>query len=171
MQRERAVETARAVLTDGAFSRADAVALALHVLEIYQQRDFEDAFSPSASPIGGGENPAAPAIAPVSKKSDAVSPARNLEAPSGASILFPKEADTITDVNQVETNAATIPTVYPTAGMGWQDEQIARWLEGHASGYEHGGHHDIAKAHRKRALQVRRRDYLDEPSVPSKKGS
>lgn len=170
MEREKAIETARAILTDSTVSRADAMALALHVLETYQQRDFEDAFSPSASPIGGGENPAAPAIAPVSKKSDAASPARNLGAPSGASVLFPKEAETLTDVNREATNAATVPTVYPTAGMGWQDEQIARWLEGHAAGYEHGGHHDIAQAHRKRAFQVRRRDYLDDTSPPSKKG-
>lgn len=166
MKRERAIETARSVLADSAFSRADAMALALHVLEFYQAQDFEDAFSPSASPIGGGENPAAPALAPVSKKSSAASPARNLGAPSGASVLFPKEAETLQDV----TNAATVPTVYPTTGMAWQDEQIARWLEGHAAGYEHGGLHDIAQAHRKRAFQVRRRDYLDDSSPSGREG-
>lgn len=157
MNREEAIETARAVLADGANSRADAVALALHVLEVAQ--DIDGAFSPSASSSGGGASPAAPAHAPVSTKSVAASPARNLGGPSGQ--FDPKEADTQTDIGKTDTNAATIPTVYPTAGMGWQDEQIAVWLEEHAAGYEHGGQHDIAKSHRKRAMQIRRREYLE----------
>ena len=179
MNRAKAIETARAVLSGGTDTRADAVALALYVLEVNQ--GIEGAFSPSAPSVGGGVSPAAPALAPVSKKSDAASSARNLGGPSGRCKLHPrenpspfcatcsaepfdpKEADTFTDVGKTDTNAATIPTVYPTSGLAWQDEQIAVWLEGHAAGYEHGGQHDVAKAHRKRAMQVRRREYLEKP--------
>ena len=163
MNRAKAIETARAVLSGGTDTRADAVALALYVLEVNQ--GIEGAFSPSAPSVGGGVSPAAPALAPVSKKSDAASPARNLGGPSGRGQLDfdPKEADTLTEVGETDTNAATVPTVYPTSGLAWQDEQIAVWLEGHAAGYEHGGQHDVAKAHRKRAMQVRRREYLEKP--------
>ena len=164
MNRAKAIETARAVLSGGTETRADAVALALYVLEVNQ--GIEGAFSPSAPSVGGGVSPAAPALAPVSKKSDAASSARNLGGPSGRRGQFdfdPKEADTLTEVGKTDTNAATVPTVYPTSGLAWQDEQIAVWLEGHAAGYEHGGQHDVAKAHRKRAMQIRRREYLEKP--------
>jgi hypothetical protein len=65
------------------------------------------------------------------------------------------------------TNAATIPTIYPTAGMSWQDERIAAWLESHAAGYEHGGFFDTAQTLRKKAMQIRRREYLDEAKQTS----
>jgi len=189
VNRAKAIESARAVLAGGTDTRADAVALALYVLEVNQS--IEGAFSPSAPSVGGGVSPAAPALAPVSKKSDAASSARNLGGPSGPCTrcgivpkgpqedcilgaevpgagtephsFDPKEADTLTEVGRTDTNAATVPTVYPTSGLAWQDEQIAVWLEGHAAGYEHGGLHDIAKAHRKRAMQIRRREYLEKP--------
>ncbi len=185
MQHAQAIETARAVL-DSSHSHADAVALALYVLSL---KDIEGAFSPSASSCGGGFDPAAPASAPVSMKSDAASPARNLGAPSGACTkcgqvprvpyedciagaevpgggtvphFIPKELPTERDVNRDVTNAATIPTICPTAGMSWQDEKIAVWLEGHAKGYDHGGFIDIAQVLRKKAMKVRRREYLEE---------
>lgn len=161
MDRTRAIETARAIL-DSSHSHADAVALALHVLNMDEKEDIEDAFSPSASSSGGGASPAAPALAPVSTKSSAVSPARNPGGPSGRQFEFSKEADTAKDIGKTETNAATIPTVYPTVGLAWQDEKIATWLEGHAKGYEHGGHFDTAKTLRKKAMQIRRREYLDD---------
>lgn len=153
MDRIQAIETARAVL-DSSYSHADSVALALYVLGL---QDIEGAFSPSASSSEGGENPVAPANAPVFTKSVAASSARHLGGPSGQ-FAFPKEAETLTDV----TNAATVPTVYPTAGMSWQDEKIAVWLEGHAKGYEHGGFIDVAKALRKKAGKIRRREYLED---------
>ncbi len=155
MERTRAIETARAVL-DNSHSHADAVALALHVLALDVAKDIEDAFSPSASSSGGGASPAAPAIAPVSTKSGAASPARNLGGPSGH---FSKEADTAKNMN-----AASTPTVYPSTGMGTEehDEKIALWLESHAKGYEHGGFHDTAHTLRKKAMQVRRREYLED---------
>lgn len=169
MDRTRAIETARAVL-DNPTSHADAVALALHVLGSDVKQDIEGAFSPSASSSGGGFDPAAPALAPVSTKSDAASPARNLGGPSGHH--FSEEWPTQPDV-RAPSNAATIPTVYPTAGMSWQDEKIATWLESHAHGYEHGGFLDTAKCLRKKADQVRRREYLEdgrqESGVPPKK--
>jgi hypothetical protein len=155
VNRERAIETARAVL-DSSYSRADAVSLALYVLG----KDIEGVFSPSAPSCGGGESPATPDSAPVSTESLAVSPARNLGSLSGNT--FPKEADTQQDIGRTETNAATIPTVYPTTGMSWQDEKIATWMESHAMGYEHGGFHDIAQALRKKAMQIRRREYLED---------
>lgn len=168
MNRTRAIETARAIL-DGSHSSADAVALALHVLGEDEKQDIEDAFSPSASSSGGGFDPAAPALAPVSTKSDAASSARNLGGPSGQ---FKKESPTLPD-NKMPSNAATIPTVYPTSGMSWQDDKIATWLESHARGYDHGGFLDTAKCLRKKADQIRRREYLDEAKqesgVPPKK--
>jgi len=150
VKREEALELARAVVNDSPYSHANAVALALHVIN----QDIGDAFSPSASPSGGGASPAAPG-APVSTQGDAASPARNLVGPSGP--LFPREADTLTDL----TNAASVPTVYPTAGMGWQDDKIATWLESHAAAYEHGNFHEVARALRKKAHQIRLRAYLE----------
>lgn len=163
MKRDKAIEIARAVLSDGPTSRADVMALALFVLLEANQthppdQGFEGAFSPSAPWIGGGASPAAPETSPVSKEHVAASSARHLGSPSG---VFPKEADTQTDLGKAETNTATLPTMVPTSAMAWQDEQIALWLEEHATGYEHGGHYDIARTHRKRARQIRRREYLE----------
>ncbi len=152
MDRRQAIETARAVL-DGTNSRADTVALALYVLSL----ENEGAFSPSASSSGGGANPAAPVSAPVSTQSLAASPARHLGSPSG---FPPKEVDTKPDLRP--SSSATVPTIAPMAGMAWQEEKIALWLESHARGYEHGGYHDSAQTLRKKAMQIRRREYLED---------
>lgn len=157
MNRERAIETARAVLsTDGTYSHADAVALALYVLEVNQ--GVEDVFSPSTSSCGGGESPAAPDHAPVSTKRGAGSPARNLGGPSGPEFAA-EEPDTVTDL--ASSNAPSVPTINPMAGMTWQDEKIATWLEGHADGYHHSGSLEVARVLRKKAAKVRRREYLE----------
>lgn len=87
MERAKAIELAQALLKEPACCSnlsSGAVALALYVLNI------EEDASPSSSSCGGEELalPAAPAHAPVSTESVAVSPARNLGGPSGHTHSF-----------------------------------------------------------------------------------
>lgn len=159
VQREKVVQIARDVLEGRFFSRSEALEVARFIIE----KDIEGVFSPSTPSSGGGASPAAPALAPVSTQSDAASSARNLGGPSGLITggFSPGEPDTRIDGGNGPTNTATIPTIYPTVGMEWQDERIASWLENHATGYEHAGMGEIARVLRKKAAKIRRREYLE----------
>lgn len=91
---------------------------------------------------GGGESPADLAAgAPVSTSDRPATPGGD---PGGESAF----------------SSAEIPTIAPTAGIEWQDNLIANWLESHAAGYEHAKQPDVAYALREKAAAVRRREYL-----------
>lgn len=123
-------------------------------------REVADTLTPERGEGAGSVRPAA--------RVKHATPAPTSNATDRAACNLPElfsSSEKTTDVDQrplaAEENAATVPTIYPTSGMEWQDEQIALWLESHAMGYEHAGSGEVAYALREKADGVRRREYME----------
>jgi hypothetical protein len=123
-------------------------------------REVADTLSPDSGEGAGSVRPAARVKHPT--------PAPTSNATGRAACNLPElfsSSERTTDVDKplapIEDSAATVPTIYPTSGMEWQDEQIALWLESHAMGYEHAGSGEVAYALREKADGVRRREYME----------